>query len=332
MTTEQTTQNTVAISFGDKLEIPSLKGITMELDAGFSNSPFLVESNPLYQLRDDTVREIAAFLKFPFGDALYIAGPTGSGKTSVMVEVAARLGWPIQSVTAHGRMELTDLVGFTVPVVREGVASMEFQYGPLAKAMKEGHILLINELDLMDPAELAGLNDVLEGRPLVVAQNGGEVIKPHPLFRVCVTANSNGAGDDSGMYQGVMQQNMAAMDRYRMLMVDYADAEVEERILAVKAPNIQPLHKGMVEMAQLVRTAFTGDPAQPDAPTTSVTMSTRTLVRWANLTMLYGGAPNAMEKALDCALLNRGSHEDREVILRFAQDVFGDTWTGRNAA
>ncbi|MDV5469036.1 AAA family ATPase [Klebsiella pneumoniae] len=74
--------------------------------------------------------------------------------------------------------------------------------------MREGHLLLINEVDLADPAELAGLNDVLEGRPLVIAQNGGEIIKPHPMFRVVVTGNSTGSGDASGLYQGVMMQNL----------------------------------------------------------------------------------------------------------------------------
>ncbi|MDO6928722.1 AAA family ATPase, partial [Acinetobacter baumannii] len=87
-----------------------------------------------------------------------------------------------------------------------------FMYGPLAVAMREGHLLLINEVDLADPAELAGLNDVLEGRPLVIAQNGGEIIKPHPMCRVVVTVNSTGSGDASGLYKGVMMQNLAAMD------------------------------------------------------------------------------------------------------------------------
>ncbi|MBO0180522.1 AAA family ATPase, partial [Vibrio parahaemolyticus] len=92
---------------------------------------------------------------------------------------------------------------------------------PLAIAMREGHVLLINEVDLVDPAELSGLNDILEGRPLVIAQNGGEIIKPHPMFRVIVTGNSTGSGDPSGLYQGVMMQNLAAMDRYRFSVVPY---------------------------------------------------------------------------------------------------------------
>src|SRR5690606_9901961 len=120
-----------------------------------------------------------------------------SGKTSGIAQVAARLNWPVQQITAHGRMEFTDLVGFHALVSKTpGEAPvMQFMYGPLATAMRNGHILLINEVDLMDPSELAGLNDILEGRPLVIAQNGGEIIQPHPLFRVVVTGNSVGSGD-----------------------------------------------------------------------------------------------------------------------------------------
>ena len=86
---------------------------------------------------------------------------------------------------------------------------MRFQYGPLAVAMKYGHVLVLNEVDLADAGELAGLNDTLEGRPLVLAENAGEIIHPHPMFRVICTANSSGAGDNSGRYVGVQQQNLA---------------------------------------------------------------------------------------------------------------------------
>ncbi len=78
---------------------------------------------------------------------------------------------------------------------------MKFMYGPLAVAMREGHLLLINEVDLADPAELAGLNDVLEGRPCDRSE-WREIIKPHPMFRVVVTGNSTGSGDASGLYRG----------------------------------------------------------------------------------------------------------------------------------
>ena len=151
--------------------------------------------------------------------------------------------------------------------------------------MREGHILLINEVDLADPAELAGLNDVLEGRPLVIAQNGGEIIKPHPMFRVMVTGNSTGSGDASGLYQGVMMQNIASMDRYRFIKVGYAEDIAELSILGRVTPNLpENIRNGMVRIANQVRKLFLGENGEDGQ--LSITMSTRTLVRWAAFSRL----------------------------------------------
>lgn len=104
---------------------------------------------------------------------------------------------------------------------------MTFVYGPLALAVKHGHLLIINEMDLAEPAELAGLNDILEGAPLVIAQNGGEIIMPHTKFRFIATGNSAGSGDQTGLYQGVLQQNLAFLDRFRIIEATYAEPSVE---------------------------------------------------------------------------------------------------------
>lgn len=124
-----------------------------------------------YIFRREVLRDLLAFLRKPNGDALFITGPTGSGKTSVVNEVCARLNWPVQLLTLNNRFEFNQLTGhFTYSSQKEGGApEMTFQYGPLAKAMKYGHVLVLNEIDLADAGELAGLNDVLEGRPLVLA-------------------------------------------------------------------------------------------------------------------------------------------------------------------
>jgi cobaltochelatase CobS len=142
---------------------------------------------------------VLAFLRDAAGDALLLTGPTGAGKTSLIRQVAARLYWPVQEVTCHGRLEFADLLGGFQLLQGE----TRFVHGPLAIAAREGHLLILNEIDLMDPAELAGLNDIVEGAPLVIAQNGGEVIRPHRKFRVIATGNSAGGGDSTGLYPGV---------------------------------------------------------------------------------------------------------------------------------
>lgn len=196
----QYSQFSVSKVFG----MPSIPEKVTAIGYADGSNPFIPATDTNYVFRKEFLREVLAYLKEPGGDALFVTGPTGSGKTSGITEIAGRLNWPVQQITAHGRMELTDLIGHHALVAEKPGQPpvMKFMYGPLAVAMREGHLFLINEVDLADPAELAGLNDVLEGRPLVIAQNGGEIIKPHPMFRVVVTGNSTGSGDASGLYQG----------------------------------------------------------------------------------------------------------------------------------
>ena len=290
-------------------------------------SSYIPQVHDHYVFRKDVVRNLLAFLLRPHGDALWITGPTGSGKTSVVLEMAGRLNWPVVSVTCNGTMEFQELRGqFVLASQKAGeVPSMTFRHGPLALAMKKGYILLLNEVDMFDPAELAGLNDVLEGRPLVIAENGNEVIEPHANFRVICTANSAGAGDETGLYQGIQTQNIAAMDRYRSIQVDYPTSDVEEGILARLTPGLgSEIQKLMVKMANDIRTAFKGSDGMPG--TLSVTMSTRTLVRWAQLSLDFFGAENALRYALEQALLNRCNSVERESIEQIARLCFGDAW------
>ena len=197
---------------------------------------------------------------------------------------------------------------------------MRFQYGPLATAMKYGHVLILNEVDLADAGELAGLNDVLECRPLVLAENAGEIIHPHPMFRVICTANSSGAGDNSGRYVGVQQQNLAFMDRFRFLEVPYQNAKVEEELLTQLAPAMKPVLGGMVQLANEVRKLFTEGRL-------SVTLSTRTLVRWVQIAQDFRNSPNSLEYGLQRALLMRAEPEESQAIVGLCRTVFGDAWS-----
>ena len=290
-----------------------------------STNPFIPKTDENYVFNKDVVRDIRAFLMAPNSDALYITGPTGSGKTSGVLQMASRLNWPVQQVTAHGRMELSDLVGHhTLVSTTPGQAPvMQFVYGPLPTAMKNGHILLINEIDLVDPSELSGLNDVLDGRPLVISQNAGEIITPHPMFRVIVTGNSAGGGDSTGLYQGVQMQNLASMDRYRFAYVGYPSADVEKAIIQKSVPTMpENVVEKMVAIANKVRTLFMG--SDTNSGELTVTMSTRTLLRWAKLTAMNRGAPSPVLLSLESALLMRAPSADAEAIRRITKDVIGD--------
>jgi cobaltochelatase CobS len=274
-----------------------------------------------YVFRNALLRDVLAYLHDAGGDGLFLPGPTGSGKTSLINQIAARLNWPVQSVTCHGRLELQALVGQFVLVN----GSTQFVHGPLSVAARDGHLLILNESDLMDPSELAGLNDILEGQPLVIAENGGEVIRPHPQFRVFATGNSAGSGDGSGLYQGVLRQNLAFMDRFRVVHVDYPDAEIEQAVVQAAVPSLpMEIITKMLVVASEIRRLFLGTAS--DGPELTITMSTRTLVRWATLAITFKGAPKVFEYALTQALTARAEPEQREAIHRIAADVFGDYW------
>ena len=284
-----------------------------------------------YCFRKDLLRSVLAFLMYPHGDALFLTGPTGSGKTSLITEIFGRLNWPLQQFTMTERFEFADLRGSWIYSRSEGSdkPEMTFQPGPLLTAMKEGHGILLNEVDIAPAGELSGLNDIIEGRPLIVPETN-EVIHPHPLFRVIVTGNSKGAGDDTGAYVGVQQQNIAAMDRYRILEVGYPAKEVEEGILtSIFAPTLgveaKNFAKKFVDLANRVRAQFVG--LNPLEGTIAVPMSTRCLTRWAYLMQDFCGCSNAVRAALNESLLNRCTESDRDAINAMALAVFGETWT-----
>ena len=109
------------------------------------------------------------------------------------------------------------------------LAAAHFEYGPLALALRYGGLFLLNEIDLVTPEVVAGLNGILDGSPLCIAENGGELVRPHPLFRFAATANSNGGGDKTGLYQGTQRQNAAFLDRCTLCELGSPDAARKPR-------------------------------------------------------------------------------------------------------
>ena len=257
-------------------------------------------------------------------DPLYVFGPSGSGKTSAVKQLAAKLNYPVFEVTGHSRLEFPELVGHHV--VRQG--NMEFEYGPLALAMRFGGVFLLNEIDLLDPSTAAGLNGILDGQPLCFPENGGELITPHPMFRFAATANSNGGSDETGLYQGVQKQNLAFMDRFIVCEITYPKSEAEEMLLEKTASQIPVgIRKKMVEYANEVRNLFMGEGGKSfNSNSIEVTLSTRTLLRWAALSVRYqplaAQGIRPISYALDRALGFRACRETRAMLHELAQRIF----------
>jgi len=291
------------------------------LEGRVETSPFVPNQEP-YEFRMDDIRVLGAWMKIDNGDGLFITGPTGSGKTSLVQQVCARLNIPLQQATAHDRLEVPELIGNQTFIGGD----MVFQDGPLTAAMRHGHWFLLNEADLLGEGTATGLNDILEGQSLTIPENGGEVVRPHADFRFIATGNTNGGGDSSGLYTGTVQQNLSFMDRFLLMEVGYMDEETEKSVLAAKVPHLpEEIRETMVDMASEVRRLFIGESDAEGA--IEVTMSTRTLVRWAQLTYFMHGQANQKvnpaREALKPALSLRASPVTREALDGIAQRYFG---------
>lgn len=273
------------------------------------------------------LNQILLYLAHPLHDCLYMSGPSGCGKTSAALQVAARLSWGVEQLTLSGRSETSDLIGH--PTLRKG--ELIYEYGPLVKAMRAGEILILNEIDLMPPADLAALNDVLEGRPLTIMQNFGEVVRPSPHFRVIATANTKGGGDPLGFYNGVRQLNQAFLDRWRFVELDYPRAQVETAILTRACPDLEEeTVAALVRLAGEIRKVA----SQQEAPSLSAPFSTRVLIRIAKLMSLCDSL--GVQKAVDTGFAARLPEAEREYVHRLIADIFGngeaEVLTGKEAS
>lgn len=283
--------------------------------------PVTPPADPDYHFRKELVGDFLCWhqarLSGACKDGVWLAGPLGSGKTTFVNEVAARLNQNVVQANGKRRLEMADWVGHLTAVGGDVL----FEDGPLTRAARQGWWFLLNEADLVEPGELAGLNTLLDGGPLVIAENGGEVVWPAPGFGVLCTANTVGLGDGSGLYAATQRLNGAFMDRFWVLAVGYPPAAEEIEILRRAAPGLPPaIVEKMVEVAGAVRALFAG---AGEGPAVEVTVSTRTLKRWALLALAFCKAPEPLVYSLRLALTNRAEPETAEAVVGIARRVFG---------
>jgi cobaltochelatase CobS len=270
-----------------------------------------------YLFRPEITADYLGWLQFG-GLSCLISGPTGSGKSSLVNEIAARSNIPVYPIVGHNRLEWLDIVGQYIPNEAGGFV---FEYGPLPLAMMAGGILLFDEVDLCDPSTLVAMNSVLDGRPLVLSANAGEVIEPQEGFRIVATANTTGHGDgEAHGYAGTLRMSRAFMNRLQWtFVVDYPDPEIEKGIVSEILGN-DDIADQMVRFAGEVRTVHQSEETYiPD------TISTREIKEWAKAALFFQKVPrvnNPLAEALRYVVVNKSSKEGRPVIAEIYQRIF----------
>jgi cobaltochelatase CobS len=250
-----------------------------------------------------------------------VQGYHGTGKSTHIEQVAARLNWPLVRVNLDSHVSRIDLVGKDAIVLKDGKQITEFRDGILPWAVQNNVALVFDEYDAGRPDVMFVIQRVLEveGRLTLLDQN--RVIVPHPAFRLFSTTNTIGLGDTSGLYHGTQQINQGQMDRWSLVTtLNYLPHDKEVGIVLAKNKSYGENDKGkkiisnMVRMADLTRSAFiNGD--------LSTVMSPRTVITWAENASIFGGD---IGFAFRLTFLNKCDELERPVVAEFYQRVFGE--------
>jgi cobaltochelatase CobS len=279
---------------------------------------FIPKTDPLYRFRPSVLSGVLSWLNSceRLKDSLWLFGPTGSGKTSGFEQICSRLNIPVFSFEGHERIEAPEFFGGWV----NGPKGMYWVDGPVTAAARVGGMVLINEGDAIPQSALIGLNGALEGHPIYIHETS-EFVHIKDGFGIAFACNTNGGGDLNGDYIGTMRMNLAFPDRFQHVPVNYMEAKDEIEVLLAKVPQLSfDVAETMVKMANEVRESFLKG-------TMELTMSTRTLIRWAYLSNFHmalkqsGGEP--LSYALNYALGYRAVDTTRVALHEMGQRVFG---------
>ena len=300
-----------------KLSVRETFGIDSDLEVpAFSAAdPHVPDFDPDYRFDRDTT--IAILAGFAHNRRVMISGYHGTGKSTHIEQVAARLNWPCVRVNLDSHVSRLDLVGKDAIVLKEGKQITEFQDGILPWALQNNIALVFDEYDAGRPDVMFVIQRVLEQSGKLTLLDQKRVIRPHGAFRLFATANTVGLGDTSGLYHGTQQINQGQMDRWSIVTtLNYLPHDEEVEIVLAKAKHYRndagrdTVNK-MVRLADLTRNAF----ANGDL---STVMSPRTVITWAENAEIFGD----LGFAFRVTFLNKCDELERPLVAEFYQRCF----------
>ena len=302
-----------------KLSVKQSFGIEtdMEVTAFSKKNDFVPEIDKDYKFDRDTT--LAILSGFNFNKRVIIHGYHGTGKSTHITQVAARLNWPCMRVNLDSHISRIDLIGKDAIIVKDGKQITEFQEGVLPWSIQNPVALIFDEYDAMRPDVAFLMTKVLEAEGGLTLLEKNKVIKPNEYFRLFATANTIGLGDTTGLYTGTQQINQAQMDRWNIVTtLNYLSLDKEMEIILSKNKNLNsPKGKetvsNMIKVASLTRKGFiSGD--------ISTVMSPRTVLHWAENTSIFKDKGYAFR----ITFINKCDELEKKIISEYYQRCFGE--------
>lgn len=290
------------------------------IKTGSSHSIYVPEIDQAYVFRKEHLK-VLQFWMIGEEKNVLLQGETGTGKTTLIEQVAARLNWPVFSLGCHGGLEFQELVG-RVTLQTDG--STGWADGPLIAAMRTGGIFLLDEMNFLKPEVAGGLNTILQATAYTIPETG-ECVKAHADFRIGATGNAiDGAGKSS--YRGTQISNIALLARFNLgIRIEYMSPADEQKMIEAKAPKIQAsIGHFLAELADMARKSYaTGILKSPLSPRETIAMAQR-------LQSFSGNAKSqaavdfqskAMKQVMQMTFLFRWNLDDQRELLMAAKQV-----------
>ena len=289
----------------------------MEVNAFSEKSEYVPEIDKSYKFDRDTT--LAIISGFAFNKRVLVQGYHGTGKSTHIEQVAARLNWPCVRINLDSHISRIDLLGKDAIVLKDEKQITEFKEGILPWSIQNPVAIVFDEYDAGRPDVMFVIQRILEVEGKLTLLDQNQVISPHASFRLFATTNTVGMGDVTGLYHGTQQINQGQMDRWHILStLNYLERSHEINVVSGKVPELKSakdkaLIKSMIQLADLTRQGFINEDI-------SSLMSPRTVITWAQNYIIF----RDIQHSFRLTFLNKCDEAERPIVAEYFQRCFGE--------
>ncbi len=302
-----------------KISVMQTFGIdsNLEVDAFSKKNEYVPEIDKNYKFDKDTT--LAILSGFSFNKRVLVQGYHGTGKSTHIEQVAARLNWPCIRVNLDSHISRIDLIGKDAITIKDGKQITEFQEGILPWSIQNPIALVFDEYDAGRPDVMFVIQRVLEAEGNFTLLDKNKVLKQHKYFRLFATSNTVGLGDTTGLYHGTQQINQGQMDRWNIVTsLNYLSLEREMEIILAKNKSYNN-SKGKEEIANMIKVASLTRKGFVSGDISTV-MSPRTVMHWAENNLIF----KDLGYSFRVTFLNKCDEVEKNIIAEYYQRCFGE--------